>query len=141
MNEKSNWMPCTFEFARHVGMVEGNPFGVMVTNPSDGPLAFAAPLPTVRRNNRLHLSGVSIGLFKADGANGITKIQLRGITHDGNQVLWDDANHYSGTRRVEHTFGPIDCSAYDVIKVIVYVSYKGQEPLAISFVNVKYEYV
>jgi hypothetical protein len=141
MDERSNWMPCSFEFARRVGMVEGNPFAAMIQNPGEGPLAYNVPLPTVRRGNKLHLSGLALGIYKAEPGSNVTKIQIRGITHNNHDELWVDATPYSGSRKVEQNFPAIDCSAYDVIKVVVYVDHKGQTPMQIAYVNVKYQYV
>lgn len=141
MDNESNWMPCVFEFGHKTGLVEGNPFAAMLTHQAEGMITYCVPLSTVRRGNKLHLSGVAVGIYKAEPGSNITRIQIRGITHSHNDELWVDNTVYTGSRKVEHNFPPIDCSGYDVIKILVYLDHKAQTPVQIAFVNAHYRYV
>jgi len=142
LSQETNWIPCIFELASEVGKVVCTPHEVAVKeNVSNLALTYTVPVPAIRGGRRLHLGGVTVGITMADAANSITKIQVRGVRSDTREVLWKDLNPHTSPQKLQQSFPPIDCSGWDALKVIVYVSSSNQPLLArIGFVSIQATY-
>jgi hypothetical protein len=142
MSQESSWIPCIFELASDVGKVVCTPQEVAVKeNVGNILLTYTVSAPTLRGSRRLHLSGVAVGITKADPANPITRIQVRGLTVDSVKVLWEDANQHANPQKFQQGFPPIDCSSWDSLKIVVYVTTGGQPYMArVGFVSVQGTY-
>lgn len=142
MSQETSWIPCMFELSSEPDKVVCSPQEVSVKeNVPNVALTFGVPAATLRGGRRLHLSGVTVGITKADSAHFISKIQLRGVRIDSVQVLWEDANQHNNPHKAQQGFPPIDCSSWDALKVIVNISTAGQPHMArVGFVSVQGTY-
>ncbi|MFW9767186.1 MAG: hypothetical protein ACFFF9_13655 [Candidatus Thorarchaeota archaeon] len=142
MSQETSWIPCVFELASEVGKVVCTPQEVAVKeNVPNIALTYTLTAPTLKGSRRLHLSGVIVGITKADPANPITRIQVRGVRLDSVQVLWEDNNRHGNPFKFQAGFPPIDCSGWDAVKVVVNATTSAQ-PLAarVGFVSVQGTY-
>jgi len=142
LSQETNWIPCIFELASKVGKVVCTPQEIAVTeNVPNIALTYTVPIPTIRGGRRLHIGGVIVGITKADGANSITNIQLRGITCENVKVLWENPNQHTHPHKFQQSFPPIDCSSWDSLKVIVRARTSDQPLLArVGFISVQATY-
>lgn len=121
-NEKS-WIPCIFELSSIPGKVVCTPQELAVKeNVSNGALTYTFTGPTMSGNRRLQLSGVMVGITKADSANFISKIEIRAMSLGQVQMLWENTNQNATIQKFQQGFGPIDCGNYDALKVVIRVN-------------------
>ncbi|MFW9832619.1 MAG: hypothetical protein ACFFEK_01360 [Candidatus Thorarchaeota archaeon] len=135
------WVPCIFEFGSQTGAVLGTPHAAAnVIQGEDIMLTYSIPLATRRGQQRLFLSGVTVGLTKADSGSRVTRMHVRGVNTDNRSTIWEDMRDYSGQNHIQNNFAEIDCSMYNVLKVVVYITTTEYSSLRISFVTAKCQY-
>jgi hypothetical protein len=142
MTDQVNWVPCVFEFGSKEDPVHGSPHAAMGTGRHQKvALTYSIPLATTRPHGRLHLSGVKIGLTKADGGNNISRIQVRGVNTMDREAIWDEEAVHAAPQEIVKSFGPVDCSRWSVVKVHIWMHSNAPNEPRISFVAAKFRYV
>jgi len=90
---ESSWIPCIFEYSSIPGKIVCSPQELAVKEKvSNGAVTYTFTGPTMRGNHRLQISGILVGITKADPSNFISKIEIRGMAFDKVQVLWENSN-------------------------------------------------
>jgi hypothetical protein len=152
---QEEWVPCVFELETEPGKVASSTWTIRnidatetnlsyvlpLPNATETNLSYVLPLPTRRGGQRLHLSGITVGVQDASPGNSVPSFHARGITFNQSVVLEGTKHGAVGApAKVEHNFPVIDCSVYDVVKVVVYLECTEKHGVDISFVTAKCYY-
>ena len=140
---QEEWVPCVFELETVPGQVESSTWTIRNVSTTPVNLSYVLPLATRKGNQRLFLSGITIGVQDAGPGNTVKEFHARGITHNQGSPL--EPTKYqipiSAPTRAQHIFQPIDCSQFDVVKVVVYFECTAPSGVDVSFVTAKCHYV
>lgn len=142
MQSQEEWVPCVFELETTPGKVASSTWTIRNVDATEANLSFVIPLPTRRGGMRLHLSGITVGVQDASPGNSVPKFHARGINYDKSTVL-EPSKHLtpiSAATKAQHLFAPVDCSPYEVVKVVVYLECTTPHGVDISFVTAKCHY-
>ena len=142
MQGQEEWVPCVFELETQPGKVDSSLWTIRNVDDTDVNLSFVLPLPTRRGGRRLHIAGITVGVQDTGPGDFVPEFHARGIVFNDATVI-PGSKYDAGVRspmKAQHLFGAVDCSMYDVIKIIVYLQCTEYHGVDVSFVTAKCYY-
>lgn len=142
MQGQEEWVPCIFEAATVPGKISTSTWTLRNADDTDINLSYVLPLPTKRGGQRLHISGLTVGVQDASPGNGVIKFQVRGVVFNQATIL-NGTTYEAGVftpTNARHMFPTIDCSQFDVVKVVVYLECTTEKSVDISLVTARCYY-
>jgi len=114
------WVPCMYQTADAATSIRGYDMRVANWNATDNWLYFYLPLPTSKGNLKLYVDAVRVGLRDADANDYVTHTGVRAIPSTGALgVIHSDDTDLNAPGEFDQTFTAYDCSAYNIIGVIL----------------------
>ncbi len=142
MQGQEEWVPCVFEIEVPMGKVESSLWTIRNIDDTDVNLTYVLPLPTRRDGRRLHIAGLTVGVQDASPTDFVREFHARGINFNASHVIPGSTHNQGiqGQNKMQHLFAPVDCSIYDVMKVVVYLTCTEPSGVDVAFVTAKCYY-
>lgn len=103
------------------------------------------PLPTTRVSLKLYVSGWELGLFDSDANDYVKQIIVMGMDFTGATAIDNENNGGAGwgaggAGRYVHTFTPVDCSSYELVRARLVATVNLVTDIEIAFFNLLCHY-
>ncbi len=135
------WVPCVLEdVSIDTRLYMGGPY---YTSPSDTDFQalFLLPLPTMKGSQRLHVSGLKLGLFDANPNDYVGRIMVYGANYNTYQNLLDDSTPRNAKGTYTYPITLTDVSGHEKVVVRLFCVASAPKGLDISSVLIQCQYV